>query len=130
MDNRINIQRLQPRFQDLLRKFLDEEWKGKTRTALAEKVGVHKSHITNLLKKDKGARTLTATYIEKFIRGGVFTVDDIYDGKPESDREKFFWEKLALSEFGEVAEVFMKARDDGRLEDLCDLAKKFLNIKD
>jgi len=52
-------------------------------------------------------------YVFKFILKGVFRMDDIYDGKPESDREVEGWELCELCENIPLLKLINRARKRG-----------------
>ena len=86
------VGRLQPRFVHLVKAYLGEH--DITQKALAEKLEIPESHLSNLLKFNETGyrRTLSCNYIYTFLAHEVFRMDEIYDEKPESAREKEAWQ--------------------------------------
>ena len=98
---RIDLSRLQGRFQHLVGRYMAQH--DINQTELARLVGMQRSHVSALLTRNPNAqRKLTAYYLYQFIRRGIMTKKDVYDGQPETDREEEFWgtasemENLAL----------------------------------
>lgn len=56
-------------------------------------------------------------YIKLFILGGVFSVAQIYDGKPESKEEAMAWAKLKLFNNDRVMDALVTALDSNVTED-------------
>lgn len=56
-------------------------------------------------------------YIKLFILGGVFSVEQIYDGKPESKEEAMAWAKLKLFNNDRVMDALVTALDSNVTED-------------
>ena len=81
---------------------------------LADKVGVAHPRITELLKD---RRQLSMYYIELFIKKGVFMVDGIFDGTPETPEEKEAWDYLQLIEDKQLMEDILKAYKGGLKRD-------------
>jgi len=81
---------------------------------LADKVGVAHPRITELLKD---RRQLSMYYIELFIKKGVFMVDDIFDGTPETPEEREAWDYLKLIEDKQLMEDILKAYKGGLKRD-------------
>lgn len=79
---KLDLTRLYERFVSLIAD------KGLTQYELADRVDMNQPNINALLNKK---RPLSAYYLFKFIRRRIISVDDIYDGNAESDREKEFW---------------------------------------
>jgi len=48
-------------------------------------------------------------YVQKFILGGIFGVNDIYDERPESEQESLAWTKLRLFNNDSVMEALTSA---------------------
>jgi transcriptional regulator with XRE-family HTH domain len=95
MDKKLILTRLHPRFSFLMREYIFKH--GMTQQALADKVGMQRSHL-NALLMGKETRPLSAYYLFKFILKGVIMVTEIYDGAPDSDREADFWDTAKESE--------------------------------
>jgi hypothetical protein len=92
-DENMYLDRLHDRFIELC-----WQWMGSNRankTGLANQVGLPYPRISELLGKKK---RLTMYYTRRFIKRGVFMVDDIYDGKPESAEEAEQWDILRIQE--------------------------------
>ena len=95
---RLDLTRLYERFVSLIAD------KGLTQYELADKAGMNQPNINALLNKK---RPLSAYYLFKFIRRRIISVDDIYDGNAESDREKEFW---AIAKRFDAAEISLDKR--------------------
>lgn len=95
---KILIPRLQNRFFELVDIYLQKN--DINQKQLAEMVGIKQSHLSALKPnaKKKSKRILSMNYIFKFILKGVFRMEDIYDGKAKSEREKEAWELCELCE--------------------------------
>jgi len=93
MPKRILLNRLHAEFVRLIETFtVDNDI---TQGELAKLVGLQRSHLNALLN---GGRALSAYYIHVFIRQGIISVSEIYDGNSESERETEFWEIARESE--------------------------------
>jgi hypothetical protein len=85
---RINLERLQPNFKVLVTRYLRKNKMKKV--SLSWAVGIPRQHLSNLLSPVR-SRKLSAYYVFKFITRNVFSVRQIYDHRPESQREARFW---------------------------------------
>ena len=82
-NKRISLERLQPKFEMLIRNWVeDRKAQGMTQEELANMVGVHPSHLSNLICRENRDDPnsayrwpLTAFYVEPFLDRGVFTMD-------------------------------------------------------
>lgn len=79
---------------------------------LAKAVDSKAPRISELLS---GKRIVTMYYIQKFILGGIFTVEAIYDGLPESEAESLAWTKLKLFNNDRVMEALAAALNSGKI---------------
>lgn len=99
---RLDLNRLSGRFSKLVNKYMRDN--DLSQTDIAKLVGMQRTHLNNLLNQS-GDRPLTGYYILKFLSKGVFTVKQIYDGKPVDQKESEFWrtareaENMALLSF-------------------------------
>ena len=93
MPKRILLDRLLPRFVALCKAYMENE--GINQGKLAVRVGIQRSHLNAILN---GGRSLSAYYLHLFVRQGIIGVKQIYDEKPESERESEFWETAEESE--------------------------------
>ncbi len=111
--NRILLPRLQNRFFELVDIYLQEH--DITQKQLANLVGIHESHLSALKHNasQHSKRILSVSHIFKFILRGVFSVEDIYDGRAENDRERGWWEFAKLIQPGRLLE-----KPDKELEEL------------
>lgn len=100
----IEVKRLQPRFINLCWDWIALHHGNKT--MLAKAVETKSPRISELLS---GKRILTMYYVQKFILGGIFGVNDIYDERPESERESLAWTKLRLFNNDRVMEALTGA---------------------
>ena len=83
------ILRLQPRFNELIKKYIVDHVSSQNEVAKMAKIGP--SELNKILQNK---RPLTAHYISLILKAGLFTVADIYDGKAETPDEKEFWAEL------------------------------------
>ena len=90
---RINLSRLQKRFEYLVRSYLESN--DLTQGELADTIGIQRTHLNLLLS---GKRPLSAYYIFQFIRTGVFKMSEINDGKADTEREQKFWKTASEAE--------------------------------
>ena len=120
------INRLRPRFIKLVNDYMVRY--GINQTQLAKQLGLNRTPVNKLLKGAKD-RPLTAYYISMFHRGGVFTVDEIYDGAAKDPKEKDFWERCREAENWELLRVVKELRKHGidATEKLKSLYKEILN---
>lgn len=105
----IPVARLHEKFIDLCWAWIAANRSDKN--GLGKRVKLPHSRISELIGK-KHKRTLSMYYIGLFIKKGVFTVADIYDGKPESDAEREEWEYLMQLEDREIQEAVFKSMKD------------------
>ena len=91
IDKKIILTRLQDRFIELINEHIDSGL-SESQKDLAEKVGVHKTHLNNMLK---GIRTLTAYNLFPFIQKGIIKVRDIYDEAAADQKEKDYWDRVS-----------------------------------
>jgi len=116
---RLVLDRLQTKFASLVERYMDEN--GLNQGELANQIGIQRTHLNLLLS---GKRQLSAYYVFNFIRCGVFKVDQLYDGKSETAREKDFWstareaENIAL--LSRIAKLREKGIDVNGLLDMID----------
>jgi len=107
---RIDLQRLQPTFSKLIKNYLVRHKISQGQLAIF--VGIGRNHLNPLINGSPNRR-LSAYYINHFISRGVFTVDQIFDGHPESDRETEFWEKMKVAENNELVEDILFLKENG-----------------
>lgn len=86
---KINISRLQPRFSEILIRYMEDHQMNQQQ--LAKFVGIQRSHLNALLNGSPD-RPLTAYYLWKFILKGIVKVAQIKDDADVNGREKDFWE--------------------------------------
>jgi len=106
----IEVKRLQPRFVQLCWDWIASHHGNKA--MLAKAVDSKAPRISELLS---GKRIVTMYYIQKFILGGIFTVEAIYDGLPESEAESLAWTKLKLFNNDRVMEALAAALNSGKI---------------
>ena len=120
---RLIIDRLQGRFEVLINKYLEKE--GISKGDLARIVGIQQTHLSLLLHRK---RPLSGYYLFQFIRSGIFKVADIYDNKPESEREADFWRMASEAEnislLNRIAKIRAKGVDVNGLLDMIDPPEK------
>ena len=104
----ILVTRLQERFIALCWLWFAEN-RG-NQTTLSKKVDTSQSRISELLNPDKSKRRpLSMYFVGKFIKRGIFMVNDIYDGRPESEAEREEWELLRTVEDRGMQKDFTRA---------------------
>ena len=106
----IEVKRLQPRFINLCWDWIAHHHGNKA--MLAKAVGTKSPRVSELLS---GKRIVTMYYIQKFVIGGIFGVDDIYDGKPESELESLAWTKLKLFHNDRIMEALTRALNTNKI---------------
>ena len=92
---RLDLDRLNSRFTKLVNAYM--ETNDLSQKEVADLVGMHRTHLSTLLNQT-GERPLTGYYILKFLSKGVFTVDQIYDGKAKDQREEDYWKTAREAE--------------------------------
>jgi hypothetical protein len=105
---KVMLDRLQDRFASIVEEIVNNprhKAHQRTKKELAEYVGLKGPLLTALtLKREDKAGSmryptrLSNTYLMPFIVKGVIMVDQIFDGKPESERERRFWRRASLQE--------------------------------
>jgi len=113
MRRNIKVPRLQEKFIDLCWRWMADNRTDKT--GLGKTVDLPHPRISELLKRK---RTLTMYYVERFVKKGVFMVDDIYDGKAENKGEEEAWEYLKLCEDRELLTAIGSAFKGGLKRDV------------
>ena len=112
MQKKIVITRLQKKFSQLVKAYLKQE--GLSQSQLAKMVGIQRTHLNALLNCSP-KRKLSAYYLFQFIKKGVLRVEEICDGKANTEKEVEFWkqakeaENLAL--LGKIARLREKGID-------------------
>ena len=91
---KLDLSRLHGRFVKLIEKY--QTTHDVTQQDLAKMVGIQKTHFNAILRKAPN-RPLTGYYILRFIGAGIFSMDDIYDGKAKSEAELEFWEMAKVA---------------------------------
>jgi hypothetical protein len=114
---KILLTRLQTKFIKLVQEYLRKT--DMSQGALAGIVGMQRSHLNALLH---GHRPLSAYYLLKFTRKGIFAVKAIKDEKADSLREYDFWEMAEESENIDFLKRVAKLRKRGI--DIVALAKQ------
>ena len=117
-NKRISLERLQPKFEMLIRNWVeDRKAQGMTQEELANMVGVHPSHLSNLICRENRddpnsayRRPLTAFYVEPFLDRGVFTMDQFYEVAPGTpEREKKWALRMKFSHTKQGEELILEA---------------------
>lgn len=104
----INLHRLQSRFiQNMIQFSRDNKF---THKALAAKIRQNESILCDILNNK---RVLSALYLLPALEGGIMTVDDIYDGQPETPREAAFWARQRNTENPELMKLANRIIDAG-----------------
>lgn len=93
---RLLIPRLQARFIELLRAYMRDHDLNMKEVAAIARIDYPTLNRTTLVNKTDGSykHPLSALYIFRAIRAGLFSVADIYDEKAETPNEKEFWADL------------------------------------
>lgn len=129
MYKRTKVDRLARKFSQLVRDYLASH--NMDQGQLAARVGLNRSHVCSLVN---GNRSLSTYYVWHFLRGGVFKVDELYDGQPESKTEEEFWEKEKVAEnyalLGSVVNLRKKGIEDEELKSLLDAISREENTKE
>jgi DNA-binding XRE family transcriptional regulator len=108
----IIVERLHKKFIKLVDEFL--YFNDIQKMDLAKDVGISPQLFSQLMSPDiKSRRKLSIHYCQLFITAGVFTADDIYDNKPESNEEKRFWRLMQIAEFDNVLDDLFDLKDMG-----------------
>lgn len=89
----IDLSRLQPAFIRKANEYMAEH--DMTKKALAEKINQHQSICNDLLNNQRG---LSALYLLPYLDGGIMTANEIYDGKPQTEKERRWWARQMLME--------------------------------
>ena len=110
---KIMLVRLQPKFITLVNTYKKSH--NVNQKGVANLVDMDQSHLSNLMKYK---RKLSANYIWPFLMKGVFRMSDIYDGKPESNREKNFWVGAKFFENRYVLEKIGEAKENGLTDEI------------
>jgi hypothetical protein len=117
-NKRISLIRLQPKFEMLIRSWVeDRKDQGMNFGILADMVGVHPTHLSNLIcRKKKGdpnsayRRPLTSFYVEPFLDRGVFTMVQFYEDAPDTqDREREWALRMSFSHSKEGRDFILEA---------------------
>lgn len=104
----IFLSRIQPAFIKKAMEYLSEH--DMTKKALAEKIGQHQSICNDLLNNKRG---LSALYLLPYLQGGIMVASEIYDGKPETDRERRWWARQLLMENPRLVEAASRVEAAG-----------------
>lgn len=106
----IKVPRLQDKFIDLIRWYMYKDQVNIVQ--LAELAKTDHSRISELMHK---RRVLSTHYVAKFIRKGVFTVDEILNGDTYEMKadEKDTWDALRAMEDTEIQDAMAKALNNG-----------------
>jgi hypothetical protein len=104
-----NINRLSGRFAELIKEHLDAGLSD-TQAELAEKVGIEKTHLNNMMR---GSRQLTTHNLWPFIHKRVIKVGDIYDNKAQDDVELEFWKTASVSQDVALLNDIVKLQETG-----------------
>ena len=85
---KLYLDRLHGRFVKLIEKYQAEN--DCKQQDIADLIGVQRTHFNAIIHRAPN-RPLTGYYLLKLITMGVFTVDEIYDGKSKTKNEDDFW---------------------------------------
>ena len=111
---RILLKRLSAKFSRLVTDYMKSN--DLTIKAIADEVGLNRSHLSHLINQTPH-RTISAYYIRPFLMKGVFSVDQIYDNTPESEKEADFWKDMRIYENPQIRkrirEMQKKAHEKG-----------------
>ena len=110
---KILVPRLQNRFLELVAEYQSKN--DINQKELCKLVGIPETHLPAFKPKapKNNRRILSMNYIFKFILKGVIRMDDIYDGKAESEREEEARELCELCENIPFMKKVNKARKLG-----------------
>ena len=111
---RLILSRLQPRFVALVRDYLQKH--DITQKELARRLEMPEPNLSNLLTQNgrgKYIRDPSAHYLIPFVMRGIFRVDQIYDGMPESKREDWWWDAAKCLENHKLLEKIGRAKSLG-----------------
>lgn len=91
---KIMLGRLQPRFVHLVKTYLGKH--DLSQKELADVVDIPEPHISNLMTFNGNGykRVLSCNYLYTFIVHEVIRMEEIYDGNPQTTREKEAWQVL------------------------------------
>ena len=123
--NRLNLNRLSDRFAYLIRQYLLE--RDLSQKELSDIVNMENTHLNNLLT---GSRSLSANYLHPFLTKGIILVKDIYDNKPESDREIEFWKYAEQVQDKEMLDPLLEILKNGySREEVIEILNAFKQVK-
>lgn len=121
ISKRLLLTRLQDRFRSLVLDYLDRNQMNQKE--LSELLKLHRPHVCSLLS-ETAARPLSAYYLFKFIKEGIFKVADIYDGQATDPAEVDFWATASEAENYQWLNRFAGIRKTMNVEAIFDLIKK------
>ena len=81
-----------------------------TQTEMAKTVGIERGQLNKLLNMK---RPLSAYYLNFFITRGIIRVSDIYDGKPENEKEHRFWKAAERAQRWAMLERIVRIEEKG-----------------
>jgi hypothetical protein len=90
-EKRIILSRLQNRFIRIVKDYM--RINGLNQTEMAKMVGMPR-HVLNYLLHNSIHREFSVHYLRPFINMGIISVNEIYDGDPETMKEKAFWDDV------------------------------------
>lgn len=112
---KILLTRLQPKFEKFIRQYVEDHKRdGMTLGRLADDVGIHLSHLSNLINKnDKGEyrRPLSVNYVDPFIERGILDMSKFYDNAPDSQREAKWAEAASLYQTKEGKKLLIEVAE-------------------
>jgi hypothetical protein len=106
----VNLKRLQPAYIRKMKAFMYHHDLNKQECA--DRIGQNYSIFCDLMNEQ---RELSALYLLPAIQGGAMTAKEIYDKKPETEKEKKFWARQILMEndsLVDAASEFIEAGGD------------------
>jgi hypothetical protein len=114
MMKKLMMTKLQPRFIELVERYI-RMTPDMSQSKLAQIVKIHRPRLVALLNPQTNPDVfLSAHYIYPFIREGIFSVDDIRQGKKsESSRETEFWDLASETENIATLRKIVKAKKLG-----------------
>jgi len=112
---KIMLTRVQPKFVQLVRAIMDSQ--NLTQKQLAQILDIPEPNLSNLMKIDPDTglykRKLSNTYLSPFFKKRLIKVPEIFDGKPETDRETRYWKSARVIQDDEMADLIADLEDDG-----------------
>ena len=107
---KLYLNRLHGRFVKLVNNYMRDN--DCSQAEVARRVGIHTTHLSNIIRQAPN-RPLTGYYVLRFISAGIFNMDDIYDGKDETQAEKDFWRNAKIVENHALISIIADLKEAG-----------------